>query len=325
LSKVLSSLIVILLLTSCASNKLSFDKELSEFEYPFEVKTFVLNSQRNELNMRYMDIGNGSKTVVLLHGKNFAGFYWERVAKDLVEKGYRVIIPDQIGFGKSSKPESYQYSFAQLAHNTNLLLKSINVDKFSVVGHSMGGMLAVNMSYLFTEKVEKLVLINSIGLETYLDYTKFKDTDFFYKNELNKTLSKARNYQRRNYYDGQWSDEYEKLLIPLKGQLSGDEWNIVAWSNALTYGPIFTDDIVSKLPKIKNKTYLIMGTRDKTAPGRKWKKEGVNRKMGRYDILPKEAMRMIKGSQLRELPGLGHMPHFEDYSTFSKVFFKIFK
>ena len=49
--------------------------------------------------MRYMDIGdkNADKVIVLLHGKNFSGYYWERIANDLLKRKYRVVIPDQIG------------------------------------------------------------------------------------------------------------------------------------------------------------------------------------------------------------------------------------
>ena len=325
MNKIIKLLFLTLFFASCSSNKISYDKELSTFEYPFKVETFSFKSQQKNLKMRYMDVGDGSKVVVLLHGKNFAGFYWQRIANDLVKRGYRVIIPDQIGFGKSTKPEFYQYSFSQFAYNTNLLLESLKISKYDVVGHSMGGMLAVNMSYLYSDKVNKLILINSIGLETYLDYAKFKDIDFFHKNELKKTLVKARNYQKKNYYDGKWSDKYEDLLIPLKGQLNGDDWEIIAWNNALIYGPIFNDDIVTKFSKIKNKTFLIMGTRDKTAPGRNWKKNGVTRKMGQYEKLSRNTQKLIKNSKLYELKGLGHMPHFEDYEAFSKVFYKVLK
>ncbi|WP_318836133.1 alpha/beta fold hydrolase, partial [Janibacter melonis] len=78
--------------------------------------------------------------MVLLHGKNFNGAYWEQTAKDLRQNGYRVIIPDQIGFGKSSKPQNIQYTFQLLAQNTKSLLDSLGVTKAAVLGHSMGGM-----------------------------------------------------------------------------------------------------------------------------------------------------------------------------------------
>jgi pimeloyl-ACP methyl ester carboxylesterase len=138
-----------------------------------------------------------AKTVVLLHGKNFSGYYWERVAKELLQLNYRVIIPDQIGFGKSSKPNSYQHSFGQFSINTNKLLDSLGVSNYELVGHSMGGMLAITNAYLNPRKVSKLILINPIGLENYLDYSKFKDPDFFFEREKAKTPQKIRAYQKK--------------------------------------------------------------------------------------------------------------------------------
>ncbi|MBK1831235.1 alpha/beta hydrolase [Verrucomicrobiaceae bacterium R5-34] len=305
-----------------AETEVKFDKELTSFQYPFEVSTFKLKSQNQELDMRYMDVGDKSadKVIVLLHGKNFSGYYWERIAKDLVKKDYRVIIPDQIGFGKSSKPRTYQFSLRQLALNTKKLLDSLKLEKYDVVGHSMGGMVATTFVVDYPQAVNKFILINSIGLESYAKYVQFKDIDFFYQNELGKTLEKARAYQRKNYYDGKWSEEYEKLLIPTKGQIAGDDWEIVAWNNALTYGPIFSENIVEKFPQVTSKTYIINGTRDTTGPGRGWKKEGVTRTLGDYQKLGKHTQKLIKGSKLYELEGLGHMPQYEDYARFNKVF-----
>lgn len=307
-----------------AENHIKYNKELDGFEYPFEVKTFDLDSQNQNLKMRYMDIGDkdARKVIVLLHGKNFSGYYWEKVAKDLLKKKYRVLIPDQIGFGKSSKPDYYQYSFGQLALNTKSLLDDLNIKKFDLVGHSMGGMLATTFAVNYSASVNKLILINPIGLEDYGKYVEFKDVNFFYKRELATTLDKARSYQSKNYYDGKWSSEYEKLLIPLKGMLAGKDWETVAWNNALTYGPIFSENIVSRFSQIKNETFLIIGTRDKTGPGRGWLKEGVTRKLGEYNDLGKSTKAMIKDSVLIELDGVGHMPHYENYNVFIKAFYK---
>ncbi len=317
-----------------ASDGPSFDKELSQFKYPFPVSSFTFKTQNQSLTMAYMDVGasiaskqnNEQKVAVLLHGKNFAGFYWQRIAQDLVSNGYRVIVPDQIGFGKSSKPLHYQYSFTQLALNTQALLKELSIKDYTLVGHSMGGMLAVNMAYLYEENITKLILVNPIGLEPYLDYVQVKDTNFFYQRELNKTVKGARNYQKKNYYAGKWHENYEALLTPLKGWLNGPDWSIIAWNNALTYGPIFNEDITPKLPKLTMPTHLIVGTRDTTGPGRGWKKNDLksqNHKMGDYKKLGKAAVTSMQNATLHELEGLGHMPQFEDYERFSKVFFKV--
>ena len=78
----------------------------------------------------------------MLHGKNFCAATWETTIKALVDAGYRVVAPDQIGFCKSSKPLAYQFTFQQLAANTRALLKSLGVERTILIGHSTGGMLA---------------------------------------------------------------------------------------------------------------------------------------------------------------------------------------
>ena len=319
-----------LFLISCSSRDhsqqtLKFDSELSQFEYPFKVKTFQFSSQNQELKMAYGDLGNkdSKKVAVLLHGKNFSGYYWDQIAQVLVRKGYRVIIPDQIGFGKSTKPSYYQYSFKQLGLNTYKLLDHLQIKNFTLVGHSMGGMLAVHMTNM-KPRVNKLFLINPIGLEDYLKYVEYQDTNVFYKNELNQTVENFRDYQRKHYYDGQWSDSYEALLTPFKGWRNGPDWNLIAWNNALTYNPIFTDPISEEFTQLRTDTYLILGTRDTTAPGAGWMKSGVTRKLGRYDKLGAEVNKLNPQKiKVIELKGLGHMPQFEDYKTFSSVFFSL--
>ena len=145
-----------------------------------------------------------------------------------------------------------------------------------------------------------------------------------FKNEMKKTLRKARAYQKKNYYAGNWKPEYEKLLIPFKGQINGPDYEVVAWNAALTYAPIFEDNIVVKIPKIKAKTVLIIGTRDRTGPGRGWMRKGIKRKLGQYQELGKDLKRTNPKLKLVELKGLGHMPQFEDYKRFAKVFFREF-
>jgi pimeloyl-ACP methyl ester carboxylesterase len=103
---------------------------------------------------------------MLFHGKNFGGYYWTNVIKALSAKGYRVLVPDQIGFGKSSKP-FINYSFHRLAALNRQLLDSLGIQKAVLMGHSMGGMLASRFALLYPERTAQLVLENPIGLEDY--------------------------------------------------------------------------------------------------------------------------------------------------------------
>lgn len=307
-----------------ASNINLENLRLKNFDYPFPVNFFVFKSQKQSLEMAYMDLNKSSKdVVVLLHGKNFSGFYWRDIAKDLVKKNYRVIIPDQIGFGKSSKPSYYQYNFAQLSLNTKKLLEHLNVNNFYLVGHSMGGMMAINMTDLYSNHIKQLILINPIGLEDYGKYVQAKDINFFYNLELNKNIDKIKSYQKKYYYDGKWNSSYEELIAPFTHQIGSPSWKTQAWNNALTYGPIFSENLLPKIQRLITPTTIILGTRDRTGPGRGWKKTNSNYKLGQYHLFKKRLLKLNPKLKIHELNDLGHMPQFEDYQRFSKLFFKI--
>jgi predicted alpha/beta-fold hydrolase len=118
---------------------------LEELAYPYPVQFLDLVIEGQALRMAYMDVSStgrsNGKTVVLLHGKSFSGNYWENAIRGLTDDGYRVVVPDQIGFGKSSKPD-LRYSFDLLSANTRKLLDTLGVQRAAIVGHSFGGMLS---------------------------------------------------------------------------------------------------------------------------------------------------------------------------------------
>jgi hypothetical protein len=71
---------------------------------------------------------------------------------------------------------------------------------------------------------------------------------------------------------------------------------------------------------LRTSTTLILGTRDRTGPGRGWKKSGVSRELGRYDRLGAEIKNINASFDVVELDGLGHLPHIENFDRFSDVF-----
>jgi len=125
-----------------------------------------------QVRMAYMDVAatqpNG-RTVLLLHGRNFPSSYWAPVVKTLNEAGYRVLVPDQIGFGKSSKP-SADLHFDTLARNTIALLDHLQIARADIVAHSMGGMIAVRIARAYPDRIQHLLLAAPIGLEDYRLY-----------------------------------------------------------------------------------------------------------------------------------------------------------
>jgi pimeloyl-ACP methyl ester carboxylesterase len=298
------------------------DPELTSYEYPFPVRYFEASTQDRKLRMAYMDVAaekpNG-RTVVLLHGKNFSGAYWAPTVKVLTEAGYRVVVPDQIGFGKSAKPAVYQFSFHALAANTQSLLSSLGVEKFALIGHSMGGMLAVRTALMYPERVEKLVLVNPIGLEDWKLVVPYHTVDENFAQELRATPESIREYQRQNYFAGQWKPEYEPLIEILAGWTLHPEYRRVAWNAALTSDMVFTQPVLYEFERVKVPTLLIIGQRDRTAIGKAWVSKEVASRLGDYPALGKAAASRIPGARLVEIADAGHLPQVEAFPAYSKA------
>lgn len=303
-----------------------YDANLSRVEYPFPVHFLPINSQQQTLSMAYMyqkPLSQSKGTVLLLHGKNFNAAYWKGTAELLLAQGYAVVMPDQIGFGKSSKPKHYAYSFHTFAEQTMQIVDALEIDTLTIVGHSMGGMLATRFSLMYPKKVNKLILVNPIGLEDYSYYAKPKDINFFFELEKSKKIENIIAYQRKNYYDGQWNNTYESLTDIHRGWIEGSDWSLIAWNNALTYGPIFNEPVVHELQNLAMDLHLILGTRDRTGPGRNWTFEGNKHELGRYDLLGKALQKKHPSIiTLYELNGLGHLPQIESPGRFTPVFLK---
>lgn len=295
------------------------DINLRNYEYPFPVERITLSIQGNAYQMAYMDVKpddpNG-KTIMLFHGKNFNGAYWEKTARALTHEGYRVVMPDQIGFGKSSKPHHFQYSYHQLACNTRQLLDSIGVEKTFLLGHSMGGMLATRFALMYPEATEKLILANPIGLEDWKLKVPYKSIDWWYERELNKTYEKIKAYQLESYYDGQWKPEYDAWVNILAGWTLNSDYERIAWNAALTYDMIFTQPVVYEFKELQMPVLLIIGTRDRTALGKGLVSEEVRQTMGLYDELGEITAERIPDATLVELEGIGHLPHIEAFERF---------
>ena len=329
MKKTLLSLIVLLCsyqFTIAQNTNLQWlDIELSNYQYPFPVSTLPLYVQEQALEMGYMDVkpdNYNGKNIVLMHGKNFNGAYWKTTITALIKEGFRVIVPDQIGFGKSSKPTHFQYTFQQLAQNTKALLNSLKIKKTAVLGHSMGGMLATRFALMYPETTEKLILENPIGLEDWKIKVPYKPVDWWYTNELKKNYKSIKKYQLESYYDNKWDPDYDQWVNLLAGWTLNSNYKTIAWNAALTYDMIFTQPVVYEFENISSPTLLIIGTRDRTALGKPLVSDEIRKTMGHYNKLGKKTQKSIPNSQLVEIENVGHLPHIEKFDRFIKALLK---
>ena len=100
--------------------------------------------------------------IVLIHGITGSSLTWEDVIEPLAER-YTVVAPDLLGHGESAKPRG-DYSLGAYASGVRDLLQAIGHDRATVVGHSLGGGVAMQFAYQFPERCERLVLVSSGGL-----------------------------------------------------------------------------------------------------------------------------------------------------------------
>lgn len=284
----------------------------------YAVQFFQLQVEKQDLRMAYRDVqptaASNGKSVLLLHGKNFSGFYWEPTIEFLAQLGYRVIAPDQLGFGDSSRPDIH-YSFHQMAENTKALLDHLGIQQVSVIAHSMGGMLGVRFTLLFPATVERLVLENPIGLEDYRKLVPYIPLQEEYATELSQTYGKMLDYQK-TYYPGAWKPEYDVYVRDQARVLETGEYPRDAWSSALTDEMIYEQPVVYEMSDISRPTLLIIGQDDRTVVGKSRLPANLKSVAGQYPELGRKAHADISGSTLAEIPGCGHIPHIQKPDQF---------
>jgi pimeloyl-ACP methyl ester carboxylesterase len=291
---------------------------LESWPYPAPVHWRQCTVNGQSLRMAYMDIAptghaNG-RTVVLLHGKNFDSSYWSGPIKDLSGAGFRVVVPDQIGFNKSAKPD-LDYSFAQLAELTIDLLGALQIGQAAVIGHSMGGMLAVRLASAFPQRVERLVLEDPIGLVDYRLYVPPQATETLVAAERRRTTVAYRNFLKA-YFPVAAPTLYEPFVEWRMRLTQSGEFDRFCKAAALTYQMIYREPVRDLYAEIAARTLLIVGERDQAAPLIHY---APPEKAARMPSIPEAAVAAVK--DLRDgrafvVPKVGHVPHLEAPGAF---------
>ncbi|CAI7628400.1 unnamed protein product [Penicillium glandicola] len=292
----------------------------SNYTYPWPVKLFNFYNQRQKLTMAFMDIPASknhanNKTAVLLHGGNFCGVTWSATARQLSADGYRVILPDDIGFCKSSKPQGYSYNVQQQALNINSLLTALGIDQATVIGHSMGGMIAARYGLMYPDNVQQLVLVDPLGLEDWVAKgVPYLSIDATYESQIAQNFTTLKAYELSSYfYNSTWKPEYDTWVHMLANIYAGDYGSAYAYVMALVTDALLSQPIVYQLPLLKTRE------NDVTALGKAWSSAAIAATLGHYDELGPAAAAMIPNCTFHMFPGLGHAPFLQDPKAFYEV------
>jgi len=296
---------------SLYTNAAPLDLRLSTWPYPYPLKEFKTSLQGQPATMVYMDvaaIGKQKGVVLLFHGKNFSSDYWAPTIAGLSQAGYRVIAPDQLGFGKSSKPD-VAYHFDDLAANTKALLTSLNIKQVSVIANSMGGMVGVRFARLYPQTVQKLVLENPLGLEDYSKDIPPQKNDDLLKLEMAQTETSYRRFLQT--YFPAWQPSYEKFVEVYVRVQKGPDYPAFAKTSVLTYQMIAEKPVVNDLPQLKMPVLLVIGQKDRTVFGRRFAPPEAVKSLGNFPELGKKAQATIPNAKLVPIDNVGHVPHIE--------------
>jgi pimeloyl-ACP methyl ester carboxylesterase len=269
---------------------------LEDVPYPHPVSYLSFNLDGQDVRMAYMDVAPvataNAKSVILLHGMNFFGEAWTDTIEILRQEGYRVIVPDQIGYGRSSKPILH-YSISTHASNTKRLLDHLKIATTDIVTHSMGGMVASRFASSYPDAVGNLAMINQIGLTDARAGRPWRDTSEVYKSALARDYAEIVKGMRAYYVN--WKPEYMKYVKIHYGWTRSGDWPRMAMVRALQQQAIYADPVVYDWPRIKARTLVIGGEKD-----------GPN--------FPAQARRVaetVSNGQLYLIPDIGHNPQFE--------------
>ncbi|MET1055919.1 MAG: alpha/beta hydrolase [Pedobacter sp.] len=308
-----SFLLICLSISAFAQKTDTLSITLENIKYPYPVKFFPIHTEGQDIRMAYMDIvpaqnANG-RTVVLFHGKNFGGYYWANVIRALTAKGFRVVVPDQIGFGKSSKAFIH-YSFHQLSRWNKALLDTLGIQKANILGHSMGGMLATRFALMYPQTIEKLLLEDPIGLEDYRQFVPYTTTEQQYKTELKATAESIKKYYQTSYFTA-WKPEYDELVKIGAGVTGSADFPRYAKVAAMTFTMIYEQPVLYEFPNIIVPTTLFIGREDKTIVGKGLLSPEMQAAHGQYKLLGKQTAARIPKAKLIEFEGCGHIPHME--------------
>jgi pimeloyl-ACP methyl ester carboxylesterase len=286
---------------------------LENVKYAYPIKYFPIHTEGQDIRMAYMDVAptqnSNGRTVVLFHGKNFGGYYWTNVIKALTSRGFRVVVPDQIGFGKSSKAFIH-YSFQQMARWNKALLDTLGIQKANILGHSMGGMLATRFALMYPQTTEKLLLEDPIGLEDYRQFVPYVNTEEQYKTELKATAESIKRYYQSSYFIA-WKPEYDELVKIGAGVVSSADFPRYAKVAAMTFTMIYEQPVLYEFQNITVPTVLFIGKEDKTIVGKALLSPEEQGSHGQYKLLGKQTAARIPRAKLIEFDGCGHIPHLE--------------
>jgi pimeloyl-ACP methyl ester carboxylesterase len=271
--------------------------------------------------LAYMDVppesAQSKGAVLLVHGKNFFGAYWTGVIESLRREGYRVIVPDLIGWGKSTKPSTL--TAASLVAHLRTLLDQLKVDSFALLGHSTGGLVGMHMARALPERVHTLVLENPMGLEDYRNgLTQQVRHEDWAQDERSMTADQIRQYIA-HYFVNKEPRLVEPFAAVRMAIGRGPEFERWVQSSAAASDMLFNEPAVDFVASLATPTLFVCGLSDRTYMGAKYTVPQDKGLKGNIAEMAKGFAARMPKARFVGVPDTGHVPHLETPAAFSSA------
>ena len=241
----------------------------------------------------YLEAGDAAKpTVILLHGLGSSGVSWQLNIAPLAAN-YHVIVPDQIGFGKSDKP-MLKYRVGTYADFLDKFMSEIKVEKAHLVGNSLGGWVAAWTAIKYPNRVEKIVLADAAGLKLReIDLKQIYGLNYSTRDEI-RQLVKLVFYNQAIFGSEIFIDQSMNIRVQ-----ANDGYTINSLIESIKRDEDFLNN---RLSEIKKPTLIIWGKQDGLLP-----------------VSDAETFNKgIAGSELVIFDQCGHAPQVEKAADFNK-------
>ncbi|MCC0759508.1 alpha/beta fold hydrolase [Bacillus sp. BRTN] len=225
-----------------------------------EVKDTVMMKLNTKESMAQIDgqtiyfkkIGEGKPPLLMLHGFGGSSDGFSDIYPELA-RDHTIIAVDILGFGRSSKPIDFEYSFPAQVNLYYKLMKKLGYDQFAVLGHSMGGEMSLNLAYLYPGAVTHLILADSTGIESFQQKESYEvpplSTDLqtvteitdYNKNEVKNSRDDKGHYdQLTKMRERRIAMEADKIKVPTL-IIWGRHDKSVSWKNGELYHGLFAN------------------------------------------------------------------------------------
>lgn len=291
-------ILIAILMASCAPYKnIPQLNSFNDLNYRTEVSRITLN---NGIELAYTDEGQG-EIILFIHGLGSYIPAYDKIIPEL-SKNHRCIAIDLPGYGKSSKdPHSGMMTFyADVIHE---FANKMNLGKFSIAGHSMGGQISMVYSIKWPEEIKNLILFAPAGFERFTAGQKewFADimTPVLVKNTTYEGIETNLAF---NFY--KMPKDAEFMITDRMAMRGASDFENYCFAVANSVNGMVSEPVIDKLDEIKAPTLIFFGENDYLIPNR-YLNPGKTKEIAEY------GHQNIKNSELVMIPKCGHFLMFE--------------